>query len=54
MTGMKLGATHELNEPLHAGLPGVGSVWYNWTAPDDAGGLLQYCAMPPDRKHRRP
>jgi hypothetical protein len=36
-TGTTVGATHEPNEPLHAGSPGIGSVWYTWTAPDNAG-----------------
>ncbi|HEX2118147.1 MAG TPA: PPC domain-containing protein, partial [Acidimicrobiales bacterium] len=28
-----LGATKEVGEPDHAGVPGGGSVWYRWTAP---------------------
>jgi hypothetical protein len=31
--GSTVGATHEVNEPLHAGFSGSGSVWRSWTAP---------------------
>jgi len=37
VTGSNDGATHELNEPQHAGKPGVHSVWYTWTAPATGG-----------------
>ncbi|HEX5418250.1 MAG TPA: Calx-beta domain-containing protein [Chloroflexota bacterium] len=36
VTGTTIGATREPTEPLHAGFPGIGSVWYTWTATDDA------------------
>jgi hypothetical protein len=36
-TNLNIGATRELNEPVHAGAPGGASVWYSWTAP--ASGL---------------
>jgi len=37
VTGTNIGATHEINEPNHAGKPGTASVWYNWTAPASGG-----------------
>jgi hypothetical protein len=36
-------ATHELNEPLHAGQPGTGSVWYAWTAPGNLRATFDTC-----------
>jgi hypothetical protein len=33
ITGSTAGATREIEEPEHAGLPGGGSVWRSWTAP---------------------
>ncbi len=31
--GTNIGATRELGEPYHAGVPGSTSVWFTWTAP---------------------
>ncbi|MGC8829233.1 MAG: S8 family serine peptidase [Verrucomicrobiia bacterium] len=33
IAGTNIGATAELNEPLHAGKTSGSSVWYSWTAP---------------------
>lgn len=37
-------ASHEPDEPLHAGEPGGGSIWYRWTAPRTGLMRLDSCA----------
>jgi hypothetical protein len=43
VTGSTYLASHELGEPLHAGEPGRGSVWYRWTAPRNGRLRLNTC-----------
>ena len=40
------GATTEPGEPLHAGAPGRGSVWFTYTAPADARVRVTVCGFP--------
>jgi hypothetical protein len=42
-SGYTLAASHEIGEPLHAGAPGTGSVWYAWTAPRDLRTTVDTC-----------
>ena len=38
-TGTNVTATREPGEPIHAGTPGAGSVWWSWTAPSSGAYL---------------
>jgi PKD repeat protein len=43
VSGTTAFATHEPNEPQHAGVAGTGSVWYRWTATTTAKLALRAC-----------
>ena len=43
-TGTNAEATKEPGEPNHAGIPGVHSVWWQWTAPSAGGVSIDTCA----------
>jgi hypothetical protein len=43
VTASIVDATHEADEPLHAGQPGTGSIWFSWTAPGDLRATFDTC-----------
>lgn len=42
-TGDNTYSTHETSENAHAGIVGLGSIWYRWTAPSNGSAIVDTC-----------